>query len=299
LTLNKTQVALTGAVDAAVEAARPLLDRKQQRLTVTLPPVEATIDGDPVRITQIVSNLLTNAAKYTDQGGDVDLTATVARGDVMIEVRDTGIGIPAESLGSIFTMFSQVAGTSGRSDGGLGIGLALVKGLVDLHGGSIRADSDGPGRGSTFTVRLPLADAGAVRAAERSDAARRPGSARRVLVVDDNRDAADSLGLLLQLAGHDVRVAHDGVAALAIARTFLPELALLDLGMPEMDGLQLAQALRAEPWSATLRLAALTGWGQDEDRRRTSAAGFDHHLTKPVDLDEIAALVAQLSVRTP
>jgi CheY-like chemotaxis protein len=196
-------------------------------------------------------------------------------------------------------MFSQVAGTSGRSDGGLGIGLALVKGLVDLHGGSIRADSDGPGRGSTFTVRLPLADAGAARAAERIDAARRPGAARRVLVVDDNRDAADSLGLLLQLAGHDVRVAHDGVAALAIARTFRPELALLDLGMPEMNGLQLAQALRAEPWSATLRLAALTGWGQDEDRRRTSAAGFDHHLTKPVDLDEIAALVAQLSVRTP
>jgi CheY-like chemotaxis protein/anti-sigma regulatory factor (Ser/Thr protein kinase) len=297
LVLKKERVSLTGAVDAAIETARPLLDRKHHRLTVTLPAEDPGVDGDLLRVTQILSNLLTNAGKYTDPNGRIDLTATVMDGEVEIEVRDSGIGISAEALTSVFTMFSQVSVTSTRAEGGLGIGLALVKGLVDLHGGTIRAASDGVGCGSTFTVRLPRAAERAERGpTELHDATEHVPTRRRVLIVDDNRDSADALGLLLELAGHEVRIAHDGLTALSIAGTFRPALVLLDIGMPGMNGYDVAKALRQEPWGEALCLTAMTGWGQDEDRRQAHEAGFDHHLTKPVDPDAVEALVANCQV---
>jgi PAS domain S-box-containing protein len=300
LELKKGRVSLTGAVDAAVEAARPLLDRKHHRLTVTLPADDPEIDGDVVRVTQILSNLLTNAAKYTDPHGRIDVAATVTFAHVEIEVRDNGIGIAPEALPTLFTMFSQVSGAGSRSEGGLGIGLALIKGLVELHGGAIQAASDGAGCGSTFIVRLPLVVGDADRGStEPGEQAATEAARRRILVVDDNRDAATALGMLLELAGHEVRIAHDGSTALSLARTFRPVLALLDIGMPGMNGYELAKALRSEPWSAALCLAALTGWGQEEDRSEAHQAGFDHHLTKPVDPHAVEALVAQCQAPAP
>jgi CheY-like chemotaxis protein len=213
----------------------------------------------------------------------------------MLELRvsDDGIGIAADALPRLFTMFAQIEESASRSEGGLGIGLALVKGLVDLHGGSIDAASDGLGRGSTFTVRLPLARHVPAEHTQVGDVRAAGTARRRVLVVDDNHDAAASLGMLLELGGHDVRVAHGGRAALALAQTFRPDLALLDIGMPDMSGIDVARTLRREPWGGAIVLVALTGWGQDEDRRRTLEAGFVHHLTKPVDPEQIESLLRQ------
>jgi two-component system CheB/CheR fusion protein len=293
LELRRGRVGLAGIVDAAVETARPLLDARRHTLHVALPDPPPDLDADPVRLAQVLANLLTNAAKYTDPGGRIELHAQVAGGAVQVAVRDDGIGLAPEQIGRVFDMFSQVTTALDRSEGGLGIGLALVRGLVELHGGRVEARSDGPGRGSEFLVVLPLP-------AVREDPPRPaenplPVAAerlRRVLVADDNRDAAESLRLLLGLAGHEVRVAHDGPTALEIAAEFRPDTVLLDIGMPGLNGYEVATRLRALEWGGAPVLVAITGWGQEQDRRLALEAGFDHHLTKPIDPDRIEALLA-------
>ena len=293
LALKKDRVTLTSIVDTAVEASRPLLDERHHRLTIALPSNPVWLEVDPLRLSQVLSNLLTNAAKYSNAGGQIELIATVEEGPVRLTVRDEGIGIPPELLDRIFDMFSQVDAGSARSDGGLGIGLALVKGLVELHGGTVEAKSAGIGRGSEFTVHLPetalTATDETVSPREASPASR---TGRRVLIADDNKDAADSLATLLQMGGHEVRVVYNGRAALALAQSFRPDVALLDIGMPELSGYEIATLLRGEPWGTTIRLLALTGWGQDGDRQRAKEAGFDLHLTKPIDVDALESLLS-------
>jgi CheY-like chemotaxis protein len=208
-----------------------------------------------------------------------------------LSINDNGIGIPAESLKSIFAMFSQVEGAGARSEGGLGIGLALVNGLIELHGGTVEAKSEGLGRGSEFIVSLPLTCESATRST--ADTVAPTPIGRRILVADDNQDAADSLAMILEMDGHDVRVAHDGRAALSVAQTFRPDIVLLDIGMPRLNGYEVAQALRQEPWGADIRLIALTGWGQESDRQRAAEAGFDCHLTKPVDPDALETMLSE------
>jgi PAS domain S-box-containing protein len=293
LELKRERVRLTEVVDAAVEAARPLLDGKHHQLSIALPSEELMLQADPLRLSQILTNLLTNAAKYTDSSGHIQLSGVVEDGTLFLAVKDNGIGIPAEALTRIFEMFSQIDGASVRADGGLGIGLALVKGLLELHGGTIEAKSDGPGRGSQFIVRLPLLASNVTEPrAAGLDAAPVAAAARRVLVADDNKDAADALAMLLALAGHEVRVVHGGRAALAVAQTFRPDVALLDIGMPDLNGHEVARQLRREPWGTCIRLIALTGWGGDEDRRRAIDVGFDRHLIKPINPAALEELLA-------
>jgi len=293
LELKKSQVSLTSIVAAAVEAARPLIDDKKHHLTIDLPASVPVVEADPLRLSQVLSNLLTNAAKYTDPGGHIALAGHVDANEVRLTVKDDGIGIPPESLGRIFDMFSQVDSRSMRSEGGLGIGLSLVKRLVELHGGTTEAASGGVARGSEFTIRLPLTTVESDGTARRdTDAVQPIAVSRRVLVADDNRDAADSLAMLLEIDGHEVRVAHGGRAALALAQTFRPEVVLLDIGMPDLSGYEVATQLRREPWAAGIHLVALTGWGQEGDRQRTRDAGFDRHLTKPIDPDTLSSLLS-------
>jgi PAS domain S-box-containing protein len=291
LDLRKQPITLNSVVDSAVEAARPLLDGKSHQFTMRLPPEPVVLEADPLRLSQVIGNLLTNAAKYTDAGGRIALTGRIEDGGLSLSIKDSGIGIPAESLKGIFAMFSQVEGAGTRSEGGLGIGLALVSGLVELHGGTIEARSEGLGHGSEFIVKLPISLHSAAPAAV--DTAMPAPTGRRILVADDNQDAANSLAMILGLGGHEVRVAHDGRAALSLAKTFRPDAVLLDIGMPLLTGYEVAQALRQEPWAAGMCLVALTGWGQESDRKRAIAAGFDHHLTKPVDTGVLEALISR------
>jgi len=291
LELKKQQLSLNSVVDSAVEAARPLLDRKSHRFSVTLPSEPITLDADPLRLSQVLSNLLTNAAKYTDAGGHIGLSGRIEDGGLCLSIKDNGIGIPAESLSGIFTIFFQVEDAAARSEGGLGIGLALVNGLIELHGGSVEAKSEGLGRGSEFIVRLPIVNPDLV-AIPMTDGTSAAPIGRRILVADDNQDAADSLAMILELDGHDVRVAHDGRAALSVAQTFHPDVALLDIGMPQLNGYDVARALRQEPWGAGIILIALTGWGQESDRQKAVVDGFDHHLTKPIDPDALESLMS-------
>ena len=293
LQLKKETLSLIPVIDAAVEAVRPTLNGKNQQLELSLPSAAVLLDADHLRLSQILSNLLMNAVKYSDPGSHIVLKASVQEDTLALSVKDDGIGIAPESIAGIFEMFSQVDGVAGRSEGGLGIGLALVKGITELHGGRVEARSDGLGSGSEFIVYLPLTTQSATAASSVADAVQLAPARRRILVADDNRDAAESLAMLLELDGHEVRVAHHGQAALSLAQVFRPDTALLDIGMPDMNGYELAQALRQEPWAANLRLIALTGWGQDGDRRRALAAGFDHHLIKPVDPDKLSALIAR------
>jgi PAS domain S-box-containing protein len=293
LELKKSRVSLNSIVDAAVEAARPLIDEKRHHLSIDLPPEVPMLEADALRLSQVVSNLLNNAAKYTDPGGRIELSAHVAMKTVHMLVRDNGIGIPAQALDQIFDMFSQIDSRSARTDGGLGIGLSLVKGLVELHGGTVEVASAGVGQGSEFRVNLPLPAADSAIAQSGSGEPTPPSATgRRVLIADDNKDAADSLAMLLEIEGHEVRVAHGGHAALALAQAFRPDVALLDIGMPDVSGFAVAAALRREPWGRTIQLVALTGWGQESDRRQTTAAGFDRHLTKPIDMDDLTAVLA-------
>jgi PAS domain S-box-containing protein len=282
--LRTQRIELGIAMGHAVESADSFIKAAAHELTVTLPPEPVHVNADPTRLGQVFSNLLTNAAKYTEPGGRIWLTGEKRGGEVVVSVRDTGIGIPSEQLPHIFDMFSQVTPALERSQGGLGIGLALVKGLVDLHGGTVEARSDGLGRGSEFHVRLPLADptpqAFTPHGSEQESPA--PSPVARILVVDDNRDSADSLGMLLQLLGHDIRAAYDGVEAVQAAAAFRPDMMLLDIGLPKMSGYEVARRIRQHDWGKRVRLIAMTGWGQEEDKRRAFEAGFDHHLTKPV-----------------
>jgi len=292
LQLKKETLSLIPVIDAAIEAVRPTLEGKNQQLEVSLPAETILLDADHLRLSQVISNLLMNAAKYSDPGGHIKLKCNVLCDTLELSIKDDGIGIAPEWMPEIFEMFSQVSSVAGRSEGGLGIGLALVKGIAEMHGGSVEARSRGLGFGSEFIVRLPLAARPQVASRFGADPEQAPPARRRILVADDNRDAAESLAMLLEMAGHEVRVAHLGRAALALAQVFRPDTALLDIGMPDLSGYEVAQSLRAEPWAANIRLIALTGWGQDSDRRRALEAGFDHHLIKPVDPDQLAGLIA-------
>jgi len=289
--LRKGRVALADVVAAAVETARPALDAAGHELTVTLPGGPVHLDADLTRLAQVFSNLLTNSAKYTPPGGRVWLAAERRDGRVEVAVRDTGIGIPAGSLRTIFDMFSQVDRAVERSTGGLGIGLALVKGLVEMHGGTVAAASPGEGAGSTFTVTLPvLADRPASDGVPAGDGPARKG--RRVLVVDDNRDGADSLAMMLRLLGDEVATANDGVEAVEAAAAFRPEVILMDVGMPRLNGLDATRRIREQAWGKAVTVIALTGWGQEGDRERSREAGCDGHLVKPVNLADLEALLA-------
>jgi signal transduction histidine kinase/ActR/RegA family two-component response regulator len=294
LALRRGPNALADMLEIAVETARPLLDARRHRLRTALPRAPVTLVADPLRVAQIVANLLTNAAKYTDPGGDVRLDAALDGDEVVIEVADNGIGIAADSLPAVFDMFTQLRGPGDRA-GGLGIGLALTKGLVELHGGSIAVRSDGPGRGSAFTVRLPRGEAPPAAAPPADGAAAAPhrAAARRILVADDNRDAAESLAALLALEGHDVTLAFDGAEALAAYARVRPQVCLLDIGMPHRSGNEVAAEIRAGADGARPLLVAITGWGQDADRRQALEAGFDHHLTKPVDPAQLLRLIGR------
>jgi two-component system CheB/CheR fusion protein len=290
--LHKEPIELAPTLARAVETSRPLIDARQHELTVTLPAEPVTIDGDATRLAQVISNLLHNAAKYTEEGGHIWLTADRSPGEAVVRVRDNGLGIPAELLPHVFDLFTQGDRSLARSEGGLGIGLTLVKNLVELHDGSVEARSEGPGRGSEFVVRLPTLERRTDRCdGEAADSRPRP-TPRRVLVVDDNEDAAESLAILLRIEGHEVRTAHDGLAALDVARAFQPEVILLDIGLPRVSGYEVARRFRAEEGVTKALLIAVSGYGQAEDRRQSREAGFDAHLTKPADPAVLYALVA-------
>ena len=291
--LRREPVEVGALCREAALAARAAMDAGGHQLSLLLPEHEVWLDADPTRIAQVLLNLLHNAAKYTPHGGQVVLAAAVEDGQAVLRVRDNGIGLAPEHLASVFEMFSQVVPALERAQGGLGIGLALVRGLVHLHGGRIEAHSAGPGQGSEFVVRLPLGNAPVSRPAVQATPPA-PLTPLRVMVVDDNRDAALSLAELLELGGHQVEVAHSGEAALALAQQFAPQLCLLDIGMPGMNGYELAERLRAAH-GTTMRLAALTGWGQQEDKRQAMKAGFDHHLTKPIDGPALEDLLAEVA----
>ncbi len=293
--LKKRVIELSTVTRAAVELTLPLFEQRQHRLVVEVPEQGLTVDVDRDRLVQVVSNLLTNSAKYSSVGAHVELHAE-RRGDLVeLRVVDNGVGIAPELLGSVFDMFVQGARTLDRSEGGLGLGLSLVKSLVELHGGEVTAKSEGVGRGSEFSFTLPLAAPSVVDAS--ADAARLspiPSQTQRILLVDDNRDAADSTAQVLREVGHQVRVAYDGPTALGLSEELEPDLALLDIGLPVMDGYELARRLRDQHQRPALKLIALTGYGQKADRERTRQAGFDAHLVKPVAMDELISLVSRL-----
>jgi PAS domain S-box-containing protein len=293
--LRKERVELAKVVQQAVETSRPAFEQAGHDLAITMPPGPVFVDADPTRLAQVVSNLLTNAAKYTEPRGKIHLTVERRDDQAVVSVRDTGVGIAPDMLPKVFDMFTQVGRTLERSQGGLGIGLSIVKRLVEMHGGTVEARSDGPGTGSEFIVRLEAAPApdtvpgaeGAVPLIQ----------GRRILVVDDNKDAATSLALMLDLMGNETQTAHDGLEALAAGATFRPDVILLDIGMPRLDGYATARRVRGEPWGRDVVLVALTGWGQPEDRRRSDEAGFDHHLVKPVEAAALARLLAESAGR--
>jgi signal transduction histidine kinase/ActR/RegA family two-component response regulator len=293
--LRKRVVEVAEIVAKAIETASPLLEQRAHRLVVGVPTAGLAVEGDETRLAQVVTNLLTNAAKYTDPDGKITIAAARAGDAIEIRVRDTGAGIAPDLLPHVFDLFVQGRRALDRSQGGLGLGLAIVRSLVDMHGGSVSASSDGPGRGSEFVVRLPAAKAKhPVPETTVGVAARRAHRARCVLVVDDNEDAAHGIAAWLKAQGHTVRVAFDGPSALRAAAELRPEIALLDIGLPLMDGYELAGRLRALPSLHDVKLVAITGYGQDADRARSAAAGFEEHLVKPVMLERIAALVDTL-----
>jgi PAS domain S-box-containing protein len=290
--LKLARIDMKEVLDAAIETAMPAIEDHCHRLQLQLAGEPMPLSGDATRLTQVLNNLLNNAAKYTPRGGTITLAARREQADIVISVADNGVGIAPESLQEVFGLFNQVGRERDRSQGGLGIGLSLVRRMVELHGGSVTAASAGIGQGSKFTVRLPLADAAADTGAVPAPAPPARAHSVRVLVVDDNRDAADTLSALLELLGHRAQVANDGHAALEAMQDFRPQVVFLDLGMPGMNGYQVAQAIRNDRRFDQPLLAALTGWGGEDDRERTSAAGFDLHLTKPVDLAAIEQMLS-------
>ncbi len=293
--LRREPVDVAAVIFAAVETSRPLIESAAHHLSLSMPREAVAVDGDPMRLTQVVSNLLNNAAKYTELGGEISVTVTREDSCVAISVRDTGMGIPADKLPLVFDLFMQVDRRTHRVQGGLGIGLTLVKSLVEMHNGTIEARSDGPGQGSEFIVRLPLSVvAGVVGQANAGGNGSAVLSHRRVLVVDDNRDAADSLAMLLELLGAEVRVVYCGEDALTLLESYRPAVVLLDIGMPGMDGYEVARQIRNGTQVPEVTLIALTGWGQEADRNRSQRAGFDHHLIKPADVHALETLLASI-----
>ncbi|HVK13789.1 MAG TPA: ATP-binding protein [Gemmataceae bacterium] len=293
IVLQTARLRLADAILNAVDTSGPVIEQMGHALELDVPAEPVYVDADLTRLTQIFANLLNNAAKYTERGGRVRLAVERQGGDVLVRVTDTGVGIPAPMLPQVFDLFSQVDRSLEKSQGGLGIGLNIVRRLVELHGGTIRAESGGPGLGSTFTVRLPVAGAPAPGSGPAGDgeAAARPAR-RRILVVDDNRDGATSLAEVLSLMGNETRTAHDGLAAVAAAEAFRPDVILMDLGMPRLNGYDACRRIREQPWGRRILVAACTGWGQDEDRARSQEAGFDLHLVKPVDPAGLDRLLA-------
>jgi CheY-like chemotaxis protein len=303
---------LQALVDQGIETATPLMEMKGQHLHVAVPHAPVYVDADPTRLAQVIGNLLNNAAKYTGTGGHVWLRMRISRGCAVLRVRDDGIGIAPAMLPNVFELFTQVDSSLDRSEGGLGIGLTLVRTILQMHGGQVRARSPGLGRGSAFTLWLPIvaadsraeddprtlaaASSGLPASAACAPAGPQPARHRRVLLIDDNVDAVESLAVLFADDHHDVRTAHEGESALALAQSFRPEVVVLDIGLPGMDGYEIARRLRASAGLEGVVLVALTGYGQEEDRRRALAAGFDHHLIKPANL---AALRRLMSEPTP
>ena len=300
IAIRRDRIDACEAVRLAVEAAQPAIDRASHRLEVTWPPEPLWIDADATRIAQIVVNLLNNAARYTPRGGRIRVAVSSEGRHVVVSVRDNGIGMRSDELARAFDLFAQFAANDhplAGASGGLGIGLSLVKALAEIHGGRVTAASEGPNRGCEFVVRLPRVDEAPRR--PRPEIALAGLPAERFLVVDDNTDAAESLGTLLELLGHDVRIAFDGRTALETAHDFRPDVALLDIGLPHLSGYEVAQAIRSQPWGQGVYLIAITGWGQAEDKRRAFAAGFDCHLTKPIDSTMLAGALHERRARTP
>ena len=298
INLSREPLPVTTIVARAIETIQPLIAEQRHELTVDVTDESLEVEGDLTRLTQVLGNLLNNAAKYTDPGGAIAVSARRESTDVEIRVRDNGIGIPPVLLPRLFQLFTQVDGAAHRAQGGLGIGLALVRQLVQMHGGTVTAYSQGPGQGSEFLIRLPLRPRSFREVPAQpvpSIASKANGfTGHRILLADDNRDALDSLATLLQCDGHEVHTAGDGAEALVVAAECRPDVVLLDIGMPKLDGYEVARRIRAEPWGKTAVLIALTGWGQDEDRRRSREVGFDSHLVKPLDPEALSALLARL-----
>jgi len=292
--VRKERILLERAIDMALEMSRPYITAAGHHLSVLLPSERTELDADPARLAQVFSNLLNNAAKFTAPGGRLSISAELDGHAVVVHVEDNGIGFPPDMAPRLFKPYAQLAAARERTGGGLGIGLSLVDGIVSLHGGRVEAKSEGPGRGATFSVRLPVAAFSEPRQAGPAAAAAVPPPGTRILVADDNVDAADSLQRILAFYGYAVKTAYDGRAALAAAGEFRPQIAVLDIGMPEMDGYELARELRRR-YGRAIALVALTGWGQENDRRRSAEAGFDFHLTKPLDPNLLNDLLAEVS----
>ncbi|MCX4240300.1 hybrid sensor histidine kinase/response regulator [Paraliomyxa miuraensis] len=295
LELRTQRVSVMSLVEQAVDSARTWIERKGHAVAVLQPPEPVEVIGDAVRLIQVFGNVLSNACKYTDPRGHIELLVGRDGSDVVVTIRDDGVGVPPEKLEAIFEMYARVEGAD-RGEGGLGIGLTLSRRLVEMHGGTMTAASEGPGQGTTITIRLPACEVQADEPASATSGATpaaAPAGGCRILVVDDNIDAADTLALLLARRGHDTRIAYDGTSALREAAAFRPEVILLDLGLPDMDGTDVCQAIRGDAWGRDIVVVALTGWGQEQDKHRTAAAGFDAHLTKPADLGELSRLLVR------
>jgi CheY-like chemotaxis protein/anti-sigma regulatory factor (Ser/Thr protein kinase) len=294
--LQKRPISLLDVLDHAVETSRPLVESREQTLTSELPRDAIYVDGDLVRLAQVFSNLLNNSSRYSPEGGTIALRAERFEHEAVITVKDNGIGISAAKLPHIFDVFAQADRSHGLSHGGLGLGLALSRRLVELHGGGITASSEGPGMGTEMVVRLPVLEQkpAETAGAELSGARPTESSKFRILVVDDNADSAEAIGKLLQLEGHEVRCAFDGASAVAIAQQFGPHLVLLDISLPGIDGYEVLRRLREQCGASQPKVVAVTGFGRAEDRRRTQEAGFDHHLVKPFGPDVLKTLIQSL-----
>lgn len=295
--LRRAPLDLAELVRVTAQTSRGAIESAGQQLVVALPEHPLPVDGDAVRLTQVIANLLSNASKYSERGDRIDVAARREGDEAVVSVRDTGVGIAADMLPRIFAMFAQVNSSLERSQGGLGVGLTLVERIVKLHGGSVKAFSGGPGQGSEFEVRLPAAAVAAPPPTEAAPPSAAPSASRRILVVDDNRDSATSLALLLRLQGNSTRTAHDGLEAVAVAEEFRPDVVLLDIGLPKLNGYDAARRIREQSWGKAMRIVALTGWGQDEDRRKSQEAGFDAHLVKPVEHAALTGLLDDLSAK--
>lgn len=293
LELRKEHVDLASVINQSVEVCRPLIENAQHELHVSLPPEPIHLCADSARLAQVFGNLLANACKYTPHGGQIYLRVERRGRGAAVCVKDTGLGIPADKLAGIFDMFSQIDRSSEYSQGGLGIGLALVKRLVEMQGGSVEAYSEGQGRGSEFVVRLPILIE-EPKAKPPPATTEQKATSRRILIVDDNQDAASSLALLLNLAGNETQTAHDGLQAIEAAQTFHPDVVLLDISLPKLSGYDVCRHIREQPWGKKMVLVALTGWGLEEDRRESKNAGFDHHVVKPMDFEALRGLLAEV-----
>jgi CheY-like chemotaxis protein/two-component sensor histidine kinase len=294
--LRSEPVQLAAVIQQSVEACRPLAESRRQQVSVLLPPEPIEVQADPGRLAQVFGNILHNACKYTEPGGRIEVSAALVGDEAVVQFKDSGVGIPSNRLDSIFEMFTQVDRNLENTQGGLGIGLSLVKRLVEMHGGSVEAFSEGPGRGSEFVIRLPVA-----RHKARVEPTIQPAAdpdpvlpRRRVLIVDDDNDSAASLAMLLQVSGQETHTAHDGLEALKAAERLQPDVILLDVGLPKLNGYEVCRQLRQQLWGKRVVIVAVTGWGQDEDREKSMAAGFDAHLVKPPDY---AALMRLLAMR--